>query len=167
MICQWRQFLSVFILYSNGGGWMRNMTFLVFALLLPLCAHAQLVISAPWTRATVPQQKATGVFMKLEAAIPLTLVGIRSPAAGIAELHMMKHEDGVMKMRPLSRLPLKAGEVVELKPGSCHIMLMDLKAQLVAGERLPLVLVVENDKAEQRVYEVKAEILPVNAQGKP
>ena len=53
-------------------------------------AWAQVKIDEPWARATVPGQKATGVFMKLTATQASQLVGVSSPAAGVAEVHEMK-----------------------------------------------------------------------------
>jgi copper(I)-binding protein len=150
-----------------GDEAMRCLATLLIAIVMPIGAHAQLTVHEPWARATVSGQKATGVFMKLETASPVVLVGVRSPVAGVAELHEMKHEGDRMTMRPVSRLPLAAGQVTELKPGGYHIMLMDLKAPLAAGQRLPLVLVVENDKAKRQEYEVDAEVLPVNTTAFP
>jgi copper(I)-binding protein len=144
---------------------MRYLAALTLALLVPLCAQAQLTVREPWAHVTVPGQKAAGVFMTLETTTPLTLVGIRSPAAKIAELHTTSLEKDVMKMRPVARLPLKAGEVTELKPGAYHIMLMDLKTQLVAGQLLKLTLIVENEQGKEQEYEVEATVLPLkNAQ---
>jgi copper(I)-binding protein len=47
----------------------------------------------------------------------------------------MKMENGVAKMRPIQGLEIKPGETVELKPGSFHVMFVDLK---VAGERFDI-----------------------------
>src|SRR6218665_2860470 len=76
-------------------------------------------------------RRVPGVFMPLTARADGRLVGVESPAAGRAEVHAMKLEDGIMKMRALPALDLPAGQTVELKPGSYHVMLLDLKAPLV------------------------------------
>lgn len=100
------------------------------------CAEATDV----WVRATVSGQRATGAFMQLKNALPnnapVKLVGVRSPVAGVAEIHEMKMEGDVMQMRPVAALDLPA----ELKPGGYHIMLMELKKPLQAGQPIPLVL---------------------------
>ncbi|MEI8157805.1 MAG: copper chaperone PCu(A)C, partial [Burkholderiales bacterium] len=78
-----------------------------------------------WARATVPGQKATGAFMKLTAKEGTKLVAISSPVAGVGEVHEMKMEGDVMKMRAVTGgLDLPAGKAVELKPGGYHVMLM-------------------------------------------
>jgi copper(I)-binding protein len=100
---------------------------------------AQVQVSDAWARATVVGQKGTGAFMKLTAPEGATLVGAVSPVAGVVEIHEMAMEGNVMRMRALPKgLALPAGKAVELKPGGHHVMLMDLKQQLKAGEKVKL-----------------------------
>ena len=104
-----------------------------------LPAVAQVQVSDAWARATVAGQKGTGAFMKLTAPEGATLVGAVSPVAGVVEIHEMAMEGNVMRMRALPKgLALPAGKAVELKPGGYHVMLMDLKQQLKAGEKVKL-----------------------------
>lgn len=103
-------------------------------------AHAQVTVSGAWARATVPNQSATGAFMRLTAQKDVVLTGASSPVAGIVEVHEMSMDKGIMRMRAADRVPLKAGQTIELKSGGLHIMMMDLKKQFKAGERVPLTL---------------------------
>ncbi len=129
----------------------------ITALFVALCcggAQAQnVIVRDAWVRATVPGQMATGAFMKITAKEGGTLVSASSPSAGVAEVHEMKIEGGVMKMRAVAGgLNLPAGKVVELKPGSYHVMLLDLKEPLRVGAVVPLNLVVKNAKGgESRI----------------
>ena len=107
-------------------------------------ASAAVVIDGAWARASVAGQKATGAFMRITARQSLRLVGADSPAAGVTELHEMKMEGDVMKMRAVPALALPVGQAVELKPGGYHVMLMDLKAPLVQGSSVPLTLVFQD-----------------------
>ena len=91
---------------------------------------AAVKVEGAWARASVPGQKGTGAFMKLTAKDGAKLVGASSPAAGVTEVHEMKMEGDVMKMRAVPALELPAGKPVELKPGGYHVMLLDLKAPL-------------------------------------
>jgi len=109
-----------------------------------------------WARATVANQSATGAFMKLTAPAATRLVEARSPIAGVVEVHEMKLEGDVMRMRAVSALPLPAGQTVELKPGGYHVMLMDLKAPVKAGDSVPLTLVFEGADGKRQTQEVKA-----------
>lgn len=103
-------------------------------------APAPVAVEGAWARAALQGQVTSGAYMVLTAREPLKLVGASSPAAGIVELHEMKMEGDVMKMRPLDALALPVGKPVELKPSGYHFMLMDLKAQLKPGVRIPLTL---------------------------
>ena len=113
-------------------------------------------------RGTVAEQKATGAFMQLSSAKGGKLVSASSPAAGVVEIHEMKMEGSTMKMGAIAGLELPAGKAVELKPGGYHVMLMDLKAPLVAGQTVDLTLVVEGKDGKKETVLVKA---PVRALG--
>lgn len=110
-------------------------------------------IKNAWIRASVQGQSATGAFMTLTSREDTRLVGVVSPAAGVAEVHEMKVDNGIMKMRAVEGgLALPAGKAVELKPGGYHVMLMDLKAALPKGSTVPMTLVFKDAKGvESRV----------------
>ena len=97
-------------------------------------------VEQSWARASVAGQSATGAFMKLTAREKMRLVGASSPAAGVVEVHEMKMDGSIMRMRPVEGVDLPAQRAVELKPGGYHVMLMDLKAPLAAGSSVPLTL---------------------------
>jgi periplasmic copper chaperone A len=107
---------------------------------------APVQVDGAWARASVQGQKGTGAFMRLTAKEGLKLVGAASPAAGVTEVHEMKMEGDVMKMRALPALDLPAGKTVELKPGGYHVMLMDLKAPLMKDSSVPLTLTFKDAK---------------------
>ena len=125
-------------------------------------ASAQTVdVQGAWARATVPGQKATGAFMKLTAKDGTKLVSVSTPAAGVSEVHEMKMDGDVMKMRAVQGgLDLPAGKAVELKPGGYHVMLMDLKAPLPKDSTVALTLVFKDAKGVETKQEVT---LPVSA----
>jgi len=126
--------------------------------------HAQEVtIKEPWVRGTVRGQKATGAFMQLTATEPATLVSVESPVAGSVQIHEMKMENDVMKMRAIPRLDLPAGKAVELKPGGYHMMLMDLKQPLKKGEAVPISLRFEGKDKTFKTIEIKAQVRELGA----
>jgi copper(I)-binding protein len=134
---------------------------LVFA---PLQAAAQVVtITDPWVRGTVAEQKVTGAFMTLTAPGESRLVEVRSPVAGTVEIHEMKMDGNVMRMRPISALVLPGGKPVELKPGGYHVMLMDLKKPLNAGDMVPLTLTVEGPDSKRQTVNVDVPVRALNA----
>jgi len=127
-------------------------------------ALADVTVEDAWVRATVPGQKTSGAFMKLTASEDLTLVGARSPAAGVVEIHEMAMDDQmVMRMRAVKGIALPAARPVDLKPGGYHVMLLDLKDTLQAGQKLRLTLVFKDRKGELDDLDVEAVVKPLNA----
>ena len=131
-------------------------TLALLALLAMTSAQAQTSVKDAWVRGTVAQQKATGMFAQITSSTGGRLVLATSPVAGIVEIHEMKMEGDVMKMKAVPGLDLPAGKMVELKPGGYHVMLMDLKKELKAGETVPVTLVVEGADSKRESIEVKA-----------
>jgi copper(I)-binding protein len=114
---------------------------------LTFVAHAQdakvgsIKIENAYTRATVPGQMVAGGFMKIEnKGAADQLVSVSSPVAGEVQLHEMAMDGNVMKMRQVKDIAVPAGGVVELKPGGLHLMFMNIKAPLLAGQPVPVKL---------------------------
>ena len=134
---------------------------------LTSAASAQVVVKEAWARATVAQQKASGAFMQLTAAQDARLVSVSSPDVPVVEIHEMSMQDHVMKMRQVPSLALPAGQTVHLKPGGYHLMLLDLKKPLTAGDKLPLTLVIEGKDGRRERIDVTAEVRMPGAAAQP
>ncbi|MDI1274903.1 copper chaperone PCu(A)C [Polaromonas sp.] len=136
----------------------------VIAALLVLSAgavFAQTVeVKDAWVRAAVPGQSGTGAFMSITAKEGTKLVGASSPVAGVAEVHEMKMEGDIMRMRAVPVLDLPAGTTVQLKPGGYHVMLMELRQALPKGSTVPLTLTFKDARGQESKVELK---LPVAA----
>lgn len=130
---------------------------------LAMPALAQVEVTEPWVRATVPQQTATGAFMQLRSKQAARLVEAKSPVAATVEIHEMKMVGDVMKMHAVPGVDLPAGQMVELKPGGYHIMLLELKQQMKDGDTVPLTLVVEGKDKKRETIEVRAVVRPLAA----
>jgi copper(I)-binding protein len=112
-----------------------------------------------YTRATAPGQQVAGGFLKIDnKGAADQLVSASSPIAGEVQLHEMAMEGNVMRMRQVKDIPVPANGAVELKPGGLHLMFMNIKAPLAAGETIPVKL----KFAKAGEVEVK---MPVNAMG--
>ena len=144
-------------------------TQLAMAILFSLSATATIAadveIKDAWVRGTVTGQQATGAFLEITSKAGAVLVGASSPAAAVTEIHEMKMDGGVMKMRPVARLELPAGQTVHLAPGGYHVMLMKLKQPLKKGESIPLTLQVEGPDKTVQTIEVQAEVRDLTASG--
>ena len=102
-----------------------------------------LVLDHAWARATPGGAKVGGGYLTIEnkGATPDRLIDGSSPAAGKVEVHEMAMNSGVMTMRPVKGgLSIPPGQSVTLAPGGYHIMLMELKAPLKKGDKVPVAL---------------------------
>jgi copper(I)-binding protein len=105
-----------------------------------------LEITAPWTRATAPTARSGGGFMTItnKGTTADRLVSARSTVSDKVEIHEMQMDGSVMRMRELAKgLDIPPGATVMLKPGSYHIMFMELKAPLAKDAKVPVTLVFE------------------------
>lgn len=109
-------------------------------------AHVQ--AENAWARASVKGQQATGAFVQLTAKEPLRLVGVETSAAAAGEIHEMKMDGDVMRMRAIEGLDLPQGQMVELKPGGYHLMFQQLNAPLVEGSQVAVTLMFKDAKGE-------------------
>jgi periplasmic copper chaperone A len=100
-----------------------------------------LTIEHPWARPTLPGQVVAGAYLGIRNGGNAgdRLLGA-SMAAARVEVHEMRMEGDVMRMREIGSLELPAGKTVTLAPGGYHLMLMDLKSPLKVGETIPIKL---------------------------
>jgi copper(I)-binding protein len=103
-------------------------------------------ISHPWSRATPPTAEAGGGFLAITntGATPDRLIAVKSPAADKVEIHEMKMDGNIMRMREVEKgIEIPPGATVELKPGGFHVMFMGLRAPFAKDAKVPLTLVFE------------------------
>jgi len=127
-------------------------------------AWGQANVSGAWARATVPGQTSAGVYMRLTSPSDTVLKSVETPA-GQAQLHEMRMDGNIMRMRALPQLPVPAGKAVELSPSGNHLMIDGLKKPLAKGDKLPLKLhfVGRDGKAQDLALQV--EVLGLDATG--
>jgi|GEM_PF-1226762 len=103
-------------------------------------------ISGAWARATIGKSRISAAYLKIEKQRGGAdkLVAISSPLAGKVELHTSLMKNGMMMMRQIDSLEVAPGRPALFQPGGNHIMLLDLKKPLRAGEQLPLKLYFKN-----------------------
>jgi copper(I)-binding protein len=105
-----------------------------------------LEIGRPWARATPPTAPTGGGFLTVtnKGTTPDKLISAKSPVAETVQIHEMKMEGNVMRMREQgSGLEIPPGATVTLAPGHFHLMMMGLKGPLKQGEKVPVTLVFE------------------------
>lgn len=118
-----------------------------------------LVIDRPWTRATPGGAKVAGGYMTISntGTTPDRLVGGSFVRAARFEVHEMRMEGSVMRMRALPKgLEIGPKQAVKLAPGGYHVMFMGLTQPLKQGERIKGRLVFEKAGTVDIDYVVEA-----------
>lgn len=120
--------------------------FFFFLCLIATGAHAEVKISIEnaWVRASTPGQKVGAAYMTIKSNENIEMVYAETARAGSVEMHSMTMNNGVMKMRMLESLPVKANQPVSLAPGGLHLMLFDLTAPFKSGEKISFRLCFKN-----------------------
>ena len=125
-------------------------------------------VANAWVRAPAPGQKTISAYVELTSERNAALVAAGSPAAARVEMHSMSMEGGVMRMRAVPRIDLPAGRAIKLAPGGLHLMLIDVKRPLKAGDKVALVLSVQEAGAAAGMslttLELEAEVRAAAAQ---
>ena len=113
-------------------------------------------IGHPYARATAPGQPHGGAYLRIENhGGDDKLVSVHAAVSQSVQLHEMKMEGDVMRMREVDMVPVPAGKAVMLQPGGMHIMLIGLKAPLKVGDSFPMTLKFE--KAGEVKVDVKVQ----------
>jgi hypothetical protein len=103
-------------------------------------------IDHPHARPTIANMPTGAAYFGIENRGKSTdkLVGVSTPVAKSVEIHTMAMDNGVMKMREVGEIEVKAGDKVAMQPGGgYHLMLMGLNRQLKPGDQFPMTLTFE------------------------
>lgn len=125
----------------------------------------QVVVQDPYVRLAPPNAPATGAFMviKNNGDKDVKVVKAENTASKVTELHTHLNEGGVMKMRPVPSVEIKARGEAVLKPGGMHVMLIDLKAAMKEGDIVPITFTFEDGSTKK----VDAKVVRPMAAGAP
>lgn len=124
---------------------------------------ADIQVESASVRATAPgQQTAMGDLSITSKQIAL-LVGVTTPAAQSVELHLMSHENGMMKMRAVKEIALPAGRLVNLGAEGYHLMLINLKDAIKEGTTVPLKLTLKLENNQTMQIDTTATVKPLIA----
>lgn len=128
-------------------------------------AADNVAVQDPYVRLAPPNAPATGAFMviKNNGDKDIKVVKAANPVSKVAELHTHLNEGGVMKMRPVQAIDIKAKGEAVLKPGGLHVMLIDLKAPMKEGDVVPITLTFDDGSSKQ----VDAKVVRPMAAGMP
>jgi len=134
---------------------MKKLSLLAAGLLLSAGALAgsadQVTVDNPYIRLAPPNAPATGAFMVIRnnGDKDVKVVKADNPLSRATELHTHINDGGVMKMRPVPAIDIKAKGEAVLKPGGLHVMLIDLKAPMKEGDSVPVTLTFDDGSSKQ------------------
>jgi copper(I)-binding protein len=126
---------------------LKSLLILFFSVMAAAAAPSHdIEVKQAWARATPPGAPVGAAYAVIENKGHSTerLLAVESDACRVVEIHTTTHVDGKMQMRPVEYVDIPAGGRVALEPGGLHLMLVDLKLPLQAGEHLPLTFVLQN-----------------------
>jgi copper(I)-binding protein len=123
------------------------------AMFMAAPALAQVTVENAWARATPPGAKIAAGYLTIRNAGPADkLVSASSPAAEKVETHVTMKDGDISRMREVKGYAVPANGKLDLTPSGSHLMLVNIKAPLKEGDRVPLVLRFE------KAGEVKTEL---------
>ena len=127
----------------------------------PVRADGHLVVENAWIRTAPPGTPMLAGYARLSnrGDEALSVNGVASPRFGKASLHETREEKGVSTMRPLPSLVIAPGASVDLAPGGKHLMLMQPRGDVAAGQKIEIEFLL-GDKRRQRVEFVVADEAP-------
>jgi hypothetical protein len=134
---------------------MKKISLLAAGLLISAGAFAgaadNVTVQDPYVRLAPPNAPATGAFMviKNNGDKDVKVLKADNPASKVTELHTHLNEGGVMKMRPVPAIEVKAKGEAVLKPGGLHVMLIDLKAPMKEGDVVPITLTFDDGSSKK------------------
>jgi copper(I)-binding protein len=122
-------------------------------------------VQDPYVRLAPPNAPATGAFMviKNNGDKDIKVLKADNPLSRATELHTHLNDGGVMRMRPVAAIDIKAGGEAVLKPGGLHVMMIGLKAPMKEGDVVPITLSFDDGSSKQ----VEARVLRPMAAGMP
>lgn len=134
---------------------MKHLSLLVASLMFSASVLAgaadNVSVQDPYVRLAPPNAPATGAFMviKNNGDKDVKVVKAENPVSKVTELHTHINDGGVMRMRPVPSIEVKAKGEAVLKPGGLHVMMIDIKAPMKEGDVVPITLSFDDGSTKQ------------------
>ena len=106
---------------------------------LPLGCSTSVSVDDAWVREPPPRSPAAAyAIIENSTSSVIELTGVQTDVAERAEIHVMEHVEGIMKMRRIDSVTIAAGASLALQSGATHLMLMGLRRPLRSGDAVEL-----------------------------
>ncbi|MCB1553723.1 MAG: copper chaperone PCu(A)C [Xanthomonadales bacterium] len=140
---------------------MRHLAIVLLGLLVSMSAaraDTRIEVRDAWIRQAPPGAMMLAAYAELantgDQTVRIAQAG--SAAFGVVEIHRTIEEDGISRMRPAGVLEMAPGDAIRLAPGGLHLMLMQPRSDLKAGETVVIDLLTEDGDIIPGVFKVRA-----------
>ncbi|HEY6094100.1 MAG TPA: copper chaperone PCu(A)C [Gallionellaceae bacterium] len=110
---------------------------------------------------TVPSQTSTTLELNISTIKSATLLSVSSPAATEVEIHRMVPHKGKMAVRVVDHVAMPAHRTVVFGSKQLFLMMVGLKQQLNAGDKVPVTVLVVYGNGRKQSIEVTATVTKV------
>jgi copper(I)-binding protein len=131
---------------------------ILFAASTAAHAEGKLTVFDAWIRAAPPDSRMMAGYATLKNTgdTPIKLLTVQSDAFRQSSIHETVAEHDVTRMRELPRLDIAAGATIEMRPGGRHLMLLDPRHPIVAGEKVHMVFLLDDGTRVETYFDVIA-----------
>jgi len=121
-------------------------------------ATGKLGVTDAWIREAPPGASMLAGYATLKNTgdAPITVLTVQSDTFRMASLHETLNDDGVSRMRELHRIELAPGASVTLKPGGKHLMLMQPRHEVHAGDKIEMLFLLDDGTRLETYFDVVA-----------
>ena len=121
-------------------------------------AAGKLGVTDAWIREAPPGASMLAGYATLSNTgdAPITVLTVQSDVFRMASLHETVIDGGVSKMRELHRIELAPGASVSLKPGGKHLMLMQPRQEVHAGDKVEMLFLLVDGTRLETYFDVVA-----------
>ncbi|NQY53199.1 MAG: copper chaperone PCu(A)C [Campylobacteraceae bacterium] len=132
----------------------------VIVSLFILCSFSfsnEITIENSYIRAIAPGLTNSAAFMSINnnSKENIFLVKVKSNIAKNVEMHTASMKNGMMSMYQVPKIEIKAHSKTMLKPGSFHIMLINLNKKLIINDKYKFTFIFSNKKELSILIPVK------------
>jgi len=120
---------------------------LLFAMISNVYATSAITVTDGYVKASIPGSDVTASYMTLSNTSDkaITLQKVSSTISDRIEIHEHSMADGMMRMREVTEIIIKANSKVVLQPSGLHLMIFSLKQQITDKDVFPLTFYFAND----------------------
>ncbi|HEY0232998.1 MAG TPA: copper chaperone PCu(A)C [Dokdonella sp.] len=139
-------------------GGLAGMVFALFGCAGIAQAAGKLGVTDAWIREAPPGASMLAGYATLKNTgdAPVTVLTVQSDVFRMASLHETVIDDGVSRMRELHRIELAPGASVTLKPGGKHLMLMQPRQEVHAGDKVEMLFLLVDGTRLETYFDVVA-----------